>query len=378
MIKLFGHLYAPQDRGLCLVTVDAGVVAGIQPATQPEEGSLGSKTTKILPGLVDVQINGAFGDDFANPSADLDRICKGMLRFGVTGFVPTVVSCPAAAYGPILANLRRPHRPDEARVLGVHIEGPFISPLYPASHDARHIRLPNIDEVARWIGEGDIRLVTLAPEVAGAPALISFLVKRGVRVSFGHTNASWDEARLAVESGASLATHLFNAMRPFKHRDPGVVGFVLATHTPAGFIADGNAISFETIRMVIRIKAPDELVLISDAIAGLGMPPGRYPLAGREFISDGTCGRLLDGTLCGSLLPMNMAIRNLVEKAGVDPSSAVRFATANPARAIGREDSVGHVEVGRAADVVLLNESWDVEATIVGGRLAYRVGVRLS
>jgi N-acetylglucosamine-6-phosphate deacetylase len=375
VIKLFGHLLAPEDRGLCLVTVDNGVVAAIDRAAEPVEGCLGGKTSRILPGLLDIQVNGAFGDDFADPSADLDRICKGMLSFGVTGFVPTVVTSPADAYGPALAHLRRSHRPGEARVLGVHIEGPFISPLYRGTHGEQQIRLPNIDEAARWVDEGDIRYVTLAPELPGALELISFLVKRGVRVSMGHTNATWDDARAAVDSGAGLATHLFNAMRPFKHRDPGVAGFVLATHTPAGFIADGNHIAFETIQMIARIKAPDELYLVTDALAGLGMPPGRYMLAGLEYISDGTCGRLPDGTLSGSLLPLNKAIRNLVDKAGLDASTAVRLATANAARAIGKEETMGRVEKGRVADLVLVDETWEVQSTIVAGELAYQVGV---
>ena len=375
VIQLFGHLLAPEDRGLCLVTVDAGVVASIEPAGEPAEGSLGGRTSKILPGLIDVQVNGAFGDDFADPSADMDRICKGMLSFGVTGFVPTVVTSPAAAYGPVLAHLRRPHRPGEARVLGVHIEGPFISPTYPGTHSQEQIRLPNVDEAARWVEDGDIRYVTLAPELPGALDLITFLVKRGVRVSMGHTNANWNDASAAVASGAGLATHLFNAMRPFRHRDPGVVGFVLATHIPAGFIGDGNHVAFETIRMIVRSKAPDELVLVTDALAGLGMPPGRYMLAGREYVSDGTCGRLPDGTLSGSLLPLNRAIRNLVEKAGVNPSAAVRLATANAARVIGKEDTLGHVETGRVADLVLVDEAWEVQSTIVNGALAYQAGV---
>ena len=168
VIKLFGHLFAPEDRGLCLVTVDGGVVTSIEPAGEPVEGSLGGKTSRILPGLIDIQVNGAFGDDFADPSADMDRICKGMLAFGVTGFVPTVVTSPAAAYQPALAHLRRSHRPGEARVLGVHIEGPFISPTYRGTHSAEQIRLPNVDEAARWLEDGDIRYVTLAPELPGA------------------------------------------------------------------------------------------------------------------------------------------------------------------------------------------------------------------
>jgi N-acetylglucosamine-6-phosphate deacetylase len=375
VIKLFGHLFAPEDRGLCLVTVDGGVVTSIEPAGEPVEGSLGGKTNMILPGLIDIQVNGAFGDDFADPSADMDRICKGMPAFGVTGFVPTVVTSPAAAYQPALAHLRRSHRPDEARVLGVHIEGPFISPAHRGTHSEKQIRLPNVDEAARWVEDGDIRYLTLAPELPGAIDLITFLVKRGVRVSMGHTNATWSDASAAVASGATLVTHLFNAMRPFAHRDPGVVGFVLATHTPAGFIADGNHIAFETIQMIVRIKAPDELVLVTDALAGLGMPPGSYMLAGHEYISDGTCGRLPDGTLSGSLLPLNRAIRNVVDKAGVNPSAAVRFATANAARVIGKEDTLGHVEKGRVADLVLVDEAWEVRSTIVGGVVAYQAGV---
>jgi N-acetylglucosamine-6-phosphate deacetylase len=153
-----------------------------------------------------------------------------------------------------------------------------------------------------------------------------------------------------------------------------VAGFVLATHTPAGFIADGNHISFETIQMIARIKAPEELVLVTDALAGLGMPPGRYMLAGHEYISDGTCGRLPDGTLSGSLLPLNKAIRNLVDKAGIDESTAVRLATVNAARVIGKEDTLGQVEKGRVADLVVVDETWEVQSTIVAGELAYQAG----
>jgi N-acetylglucosamine-6-phosphate deacetylase len=372
VIKLFGHLLAPEDRGPCLVSVEGGAVVAIEPAAEPIEGCLGDRSTKILPGLLDIQVNGAFGDDFADPSADMDRICAGMLGFGVTGFVPTVVTSPVAAYGPVLANLRRLPRPGEARVLGVHIEGPFISAAFRGTHRQEHVRLPDIEEASRWLEEGDIRYLTLAPELPGARELASFLVGRGVRVSMGHTNATWAEAAAVVDAGASMATHLFNAMRPLRHRDPGIAGFVLATHVPAGFIGDGNHIAFETIEMIARIKGPDELFLVTDALSGMGMPPGRYVLAGREYISDGTCGRLADGTLSGSLLPLNKAIRNVVEKAGVDPSTAVRLATANAARAIGMEDTLGHVAVGRPADLVLVDEAWDVRATILDGRVAYR------
>jgi N-acetylglucosamine-6-phosphate deacetylase len=371
VIRLYGHLYAPQDRGLCLVTVEGAGITAIEPAEVQAPGSLGGPAARILPGLLDIQLNGAFGDDFADPAAAMDRICRDLPQFGVTGFVPTVVTSQAAAYGPALANLRRRSAPGEAAVMGVHIEGPYLSPRYAGTHDPAQLRHPDLDEAAAWLEAGDIESVTLAPELPGALPLIEFLVRNGVRVSMGHTDATWDEAGAAVDAGATTATHLFNAMRPIRHRDPGIAGYVLASHVPAGFIADGNHIAFETIRMIARIKAPDELVLVTDALAGLGMPPGGYWLAGREYISDGTCGRLPDGTLCGSLLPLNRAIRNLVEKAGLEPAVAVRLATLNPARVLGLDGSRGRVEVGQHADVVVVDDAWEVLATVAGGALAY-------
>lgn len=371
MIRLLGHLNAPEDRGLCLVTVEGNRIAAIDPAGVPVPGAIGGPAARILPGLIDIQVNGAFGDDFADPAARMERICRELPRFGITGFVPTVVTSAPAAYTPALANLRRPPAAGEARVLGVHIEGPYISPKHPGTHDPAQLRLPDAREAASWLKSGDVAYVTLAPELPGALPLIEFLVRQGVRVSMGHTDATWDEASAAADAGAGLATHLFNAMRPLRHRDPGIAGYVLASHLPAGFIGDGNHLAFETIRLMTRIKAPDELVLVTDALAGLGMPPGRYWLAGREYVSDGTCGRLPDGTLSGSLLPLNRAIRNIVEAAGLEPSVAVRLATLNPARVLGVDGSHGRVEVGRTADLAVVDETWDVLATIAGGTMAY-------
>jgi N-acetylglucosamine-6-phosphate deacetylase len=371
VIRLFGHLYAPEDRGLCLVTVDGDRIAAIEPAAVPTPDSIGGPGARILPGLLDIQINGAFGDDFADASADMPRICRDMTRFGVTGFVPTIVTSAREAYGPALANLRRETGAGEARVLGVHIEGPFISPKQPGTHDPAHLRLPDVTEAETWLARGNVRWLTLAPELPGAVELVKFLVGRGVRVSMGHTDATWADASAAYDAGARMATHLFNAMRPFRHRDPGVAGFVLASDVVTGFIADGNHIAFETIRLVAKAKAPDEMYLVTDALAGLGMPPGRYFLAGREYISDGTCGRLPDGTLSGSLLPLNRAVANLVNKVGLDTSLAVRLATLNPARVLGLDDTYGRVGVGRGADLAVVADDWEVLATIAGGTVAY-------
>jgi N-acetylglucosamine-6-phosphate deacetylase len=255
VIRLFGHLYAPEDRGLCLVTVEEGHVVAIEAVeagVAPSPDAIGGPTIMILPGLLDIQVNGAFGDDFADPNADMPRICRDLTRFGVTGFVPTIVTSPPAAYAPALANLHRTATAGEARVLGVHIEGPFISPRQPGTHDPAQLRRPDIREAEAWLNAGDITYVTVAPELPGALPLIEFLVRYGVRVSMGHTDATWGEAAAAVDAGAGQATHLFNAMRPLRHRDPGEAGFVLASSVKSGFIGDGNHIAFETIRMIAR------------------------------------------------------------------------------------------------------------------------------
>jgi N-acetylglucosamine-6-phosphate deacetylase len=384
VIRLAGHLFAPEDLGPALVTVVDGRIQSIEaldsvgragsgdPWPDLPEGTLGGPRSRILPGLVDIQVNGAFGQDFADPATNMTVVCRRMPELGVTAFVPTIVTSPPETYRPALANLRRKAQPGEARVLGAHIEGPYISPAYPGTHDRALIRSVDRHEAEGWLAAGDVRYVTLAPEQAAAPELIAFLVDHGVRVAMGHSDASWDEAAAGAAAGATLVTHLFNAMRPLRHRDPGLAGYALATNLAVGVIADGHHLAFETLRLVARIKAPDQLYLVTDALAGLGMPPGRYALAGREYVSDGTCGRLPDGTLSGSLLPVPLAIRNLVERAGLDPALGIRMATLNPARALGLDDQVGRIEVGRAADVVVVDGDWAVEATIAGGSLAYQ------
>jgi hypothetical protein len=158
------------------------------------------------------------------------------------------------------------------------------------------------------------------------------------------------------------------------HRDPGLIGYLLATHLPVGFMGDGYHLAFETVRLLARIKAPDELVLVTDALAGLGMPPGRYQLAEGEYVSDETCGRLPDGTLAGSLLQLNRAVGNLVERVGLAPSLAVQPATLNPVRVLGLDGSLGRIEVGRYADLTLVDERWEVQATLVDVLVAYSSG----
>jgi len=369
-MHLLGQLFAPEDRGLAVVTVEGDRVTAIDVASDPPSGAIGGPDAAILPGLIDIQVNGAYRQDFSDPSADVALVSRRLLEYGVTAFLPTIITSEPAAYGPCLENVNVTWTPGTARVLGVHIEGPFLNPKRTGTHNKAWVRPPDLVEVQGWLEHGGVRIVTLAPELPGADGVIRYLTDPGVVVSLGHSDATYSEAAAGAALGASLGTHLFNAMPPLLHRAPGLAGFLLAGHTSVSLICDGVHVAPEVVALVARIKAPDELVLITDALAGFGEPIGRYELAGIEFVSDGVVGRLPDGTLSGSLLPLNRALKNLVGL-GVAPAAAVQAATANPAKLLGLGDSSGRVEVGRPADLVVVDSDWEVIATIVGGALGY-------
>lgn len=373
--RLFGRLFTPTDRGLATVTIDpqAGTVAGIEATRRQPRDAMGGAEMLIIPGLVDLQINGAFGQDFSNPGADLAAVCRGLPRFGVTAFLPTIISSAPEVYGPCLANLRAPAGRGGARVLGAHVEGPFLSPARAGTHEPSVLRDPSWAEAERWLGAGPVRILTLAPELPGALPLARELVRRGVVVALGHSDATSDQARLAVEAGASLGTHLFNAMRPFHHRDPGIAGYLLASDVAVSVIGDGVHLGADTLRLVALVKSPRELVLVTDGVAGLGLEGGRFELGGRELVGDGVVARLPDGTLSGSLLPLNLAVRNLVEF-GVPIVDAVSAATRNPARVLRERRELGRIRVGGSADLVVLDPDWGVLLTLVGGDVAYDKG----
>ncbi len=371
MMRITGRLFDPADRGRCAVSVEGGLVTRIEAEPQALPGDLGGPGAMILPGLIDAQVNGAFGIDFSDPAADIDAAAARLPGLGVTAFVPTLVTAPAEAYAPALANLRPRARPGAARILRTHIEGPFLNPARAGTHERAWLRMPDVAVAAAWLEAGDVGIVTMAPELPGAEPVISYLAERGVVVSMGHSDARWAQAAVGAAAGMRCGTHLFNGMRPFRHRDPGITGFLLASSLPVGFIGDGVHVAFETIGLLVRIKGPDELILVTDALAGLGVPPGPFRISGQEYVSDGIVGRLPDGTLSGSLLPLNRALRNLA-RTGIGVDAAVRMATSTPARLLGMEDTLGHVAVGRPADLAVLDGEWDVLLTLVDGAVAFR------
>lgn len=371
MISLIGRLLAPDDLGVRLVTVDDGRVTAIGEASQAPPDALGGPDAWIVPGLVDIQLNGAFGVDFSDPEADLPRAAAALPTTGVTAFLPTVVSSPREAYAPCLRNLAAPVPEGAARVLGAHLEGPFLSPVRLGTHEPAAVRAPDPDELRGWLDAGEVSIVTLAPELHGAEAMIRELVARGVLVAIGHSDATWQQANAAIEAGARLGTHVFNAMRGLHHREPGIAGRLLGPGVAVSVIVDGVHVAPEMVRLLASIKAPEELVFVTDGLAALGEPPGAYRLASREVISDGIVARLADGTLSGSVVPMAPALGRLIAT-GLEPAVAARAASTTPARLLGLDAELGRVEVGRVADLVLLDAGWNPQLTMVQGRIGHR------
>ncbi len=326
----------------------------------------------LTPGLIDIQLNGGFGHDFTEEPGSIWDVGARLPAYGVTGFVPTVVTSAADSRRRMLevVGAGPPAGYVGAQVLGAHFEGPFISPRASGAHDTSFLRLPaDADpDVETWSRDRGVAMVTLAPELPGALELTRSLVSRGVVVSSGHSAATFDEGRAGIEAGARYATHLFNAMPALGHREPGLAGAVLSDpRVTVGMIPDGIHVHPSVVGLVAAGLGLGRLSIVTDAIAGLGMEPGRYSLGGREVDVDGTSVRLVDGgVLAGSALTADQALRSLVAISGWAPEDAARTMSSVPAKLLGLEDR-GQIRVGARADITLFTRDLQVAATYIGG-----------
>ena len=320
----------------------------------------------------------------------LEKMSRFLVRHGVTGFYATTVT---ASHGATLAAVENAARYVEsrqggndgdratgARILGVHLEGPYLSPDFPGAQNPAHIRPPSASEFEELLGAGPVRMITLAPEVSGADTLIGMAEAAGVRVVLGHTAATFEEATAAIDAGVTQATHTYNAMSGLHHRQPGALGATLSDdRIYAQLIADEIHVHPAAMRILGRCKGPTRTLLISDAIRAAGMPEGRYEM-GRlpVIVKDGAC-RLEDGTLAGSVLTLDAALRMFMSATGWPLVQAWPATSLSPAQAMGIDGELGRIRRGALADLVLLDSEAQVAATLVGGRLAYlRDGWRLQ
>ena len=335
----------------------------------------------VLPGFVDVHVHGGGGADFMHGTPDAVRqIARTHAQYGTTSLLATTLTASRdatdTAIKAVLTVSEAGQEQDEARVLGIHLEGPYICAAKRGAQPAEFVRPPDAEEFVHWISlsGGSIRKITLAPEVEGAEEVIKLARSKNITVSLGHTNATAAEVETAIGWGVTSATHVFNAMTGLHHREPGAVGAALARpEIVCEVIADGIHLAPLIVRLIVAAKGPSGAVLITDAIEGTAMPDGEYALGGQAVLVQNGTAAFADGTLAGSVLTMNIAFMNLRRFASVTLPEAVRMSSGNALRQMGLDREHGAIAPGLTADLVILHpETGEVEATLVGGKAAYR------
>ncbi len=325
----------------------------------------------VTPGMIDLQVNGGGGVPVDEHPEHIEHISRWSLTTGVTGWLPTVITAGAAHYPKVFEGFRRVDSTIGATPLGLHLEGPFLAAARKGAHQLRYIEAADDALFDSWRDASSIRLVTLAPERLGAITRIRALVDRGVVVSLGHTDATYDEFEAGVDAGATKATHLFNAMSALHHRKPGAMtATLLDSRITAGLIPDAAHSHPAMVRLAIRAKGPDRIAIVSDMIAAAGLGPGDYELGGQAVRVEGSTVQLADGTLAGSVLTMDQAVRNLVSWGDVTLGAALHMCTRVPADVIG-ESSRGRLVAGCGADIAIWNDDLAVTHTIVAGNVVW-------
>ena len=360
------------------VVVERDRITAVGPASEvsiPPGAELFDAAGLILaPGFIDLQVNGAFGADFTADPDQIWAVAREYARYGVTAFLPTIITSPLENVATAQAVVcQTPPGFQGAHPLGLHVEGPFLNPARKGAHNPGYLQLPSLAAVADWSPATGVRMVTLAPELPRAAEVIASLAGRGILVSAGHSMATYEEAIRGLDAGIRYGTHLFNAMPPLAHREPGLPGALLSDPRPAaGLIPDGIHTHPAIINLVWKLLGPARFSMVTDCMAALGMGPGRHLLGDFEVIVDATSARLSDGTLAGSILSVDQGLRNLISHTGCSLEDALATVTTTPARLLGLAHERGCIARGCIADLVLLSPDLRVQATVARGEVVYR------
>lgn len=361
------------------VKVENEKITEIGEGTPPGEAvDLGELT--LIPGLVEIHIHGGKGADTmdATPQA-LETMAQLVVTGGVTSFLPTTMSASPEGVARAVENIGK-HMgvsfPHGARILGVHIEGPFISAEFKGAQLESTIRpgtREEVDKLYELLPQGGLKLMTVAPEIPGHLDFISYLVSKGTYVAAGHSSATFAQMEEAVARGVTQVTHTGNGMRPFHHREPGILGAALNLKgLRAQIIADGIHLNPATVKLFIDARGIDDVILITDGIRAVGYPDGEYEMGGQMITVKGMEARLPSGSLCGSRLTLIQAVQKACSFAKLSLCDAVRAASLIPARSIGVDNEYGSIEVGKAADLVAIDSQFQVARTYLGGKLIYQ------
>ena len=354
---------------------ESGTISGLVDTVPSDADVIDAAGNYVAPGLVDIHIHGYLGEDTCDAKPEgIKKMAYGVAENGVTSFLPTTmtVSKPeiVAALDAVRSLKDESKTWDGAEILGVHAEGPFINPSKKGAQAEENILVPDADFILE--NADIITSVTLAPEMDKDHACIKKLAADGrVLVSMGHTDATFEEAMSAAKDGANHATHLFNAMSALAHRNPGVVGAALASdNVSVELIADTFHINPGLYSIVAKVKG-DKMVLITDCTRAGGMPDGEYTLGGQPIFLKGIECRLADGTIAGSVLKLNNAVKNVLDHTDLPVNEVFKMASLNPAAAIQHADHIGSLEAGKDADIIIADENINVVRTIKKGRTIY-------
>jgi N-acetylglucosamine-6-phosphate deacetylase len=366
-----------------VVVIEDGRIASIAPRTGSEIPAQASVIdypgATLAPAFLDVHIHGAAGHDAMEATSEaLGAMSRFLAARGTGSFLAATVTAPLDATLRALSGLAklaaRPPAQAQARLLGIHLEGPFLSHARRGAHPPEYLHAPDLALFDRLFeaAEGNIRLMTLAPELPGAVELTAHATARGVRVSLGHSDATAAQTRAAIAAGAVTATHTFNAMRPLDHREPGILGVVLTCDALfAELISDGIHTAPELVKLWWRAKGPRRAILVTDAMSAMGMPDGEYQLGGLSVqVANGRA--TVNGVLAGSVLTLDRALANFIAFTGAPLDQALRLLTTNPAAMTGFTDQAGSLALGQPANLVAVDTAGTLVASILNGRLASR------
>lgn len=329
-------------------------------------------------GFIDIHNHGNFGRDTMEGTFEsLDTMASFHIKNGITGFLATTMTDKKEKTIKAIKNCISfidINQENRSKLLGIHMEGPYFSTLKKGAQPGEFIKDPIISEIKEYlhVANGNIKILSIAPEIKGATEAIEYLKGEGVTVSLGHSNANYQETISAIEKGATSATHIFNGMREFNHREPGIVGGVLTEdRVSCELICDGIHLHKGAMKMVYMLKGVDKIILISDAMMAAGLEDGEYSLGGQKVIVDKKIARLEDGTLAGSTLTLNKAVFNMVNILGVNLWEAVKMASLNPAKLIKLDSIKGSIEKGKEADLIIFDNNLEIQKTFIYGKIVY-------
>ncbi|MET3697547.1 N-acetylglucosamine 6-phosphate deacetylase [Bacillus oleivorans] len=364
------------------IHIAEGIIQAVGPMeTAPShiENQFDANGQKVVPGFIDVHIHGVGGADTMDASNEAyETMARTLPQEGTTSFLATTATQSIEAIEKALQAIalyrKSENKPGKAEMAGVHLEGPFLHPDKAGAQHPSFIQEPNMELFEKWraLSDDSIRLVTLAPERPNGYQLVEYLKSNGIIASIGHSNAAYDEVKQAIGKGLSHVTHLYNAMRPLHHRDPGVVGAALLhRELTAEIIADGIHVHPKMIEHAIQSKGTDRIVLITDSMRAKCLKNGIYDLGGQEVKVEGRKATLADGTLAGSVLKMKDAVKLIVEDTSFTLVDSIQFTSVNPAKELGLYERKGSLSSGKDADIVVLNQKLDVVLTVCRGEISY-------